>query len=169
MGCSWYTYAGTLKKVEEGWLLIPKYAQEWARTDKLKIKYGDEYNDFEMAKTPNENKTFNHLNGDVLIGIFKKLYNNENVDITLNDCYYRKYEFPYKNEKLENLRADGILSEASWSNTPYSLRITKDKSLTYETCKYYSPAGQIWHPSKDKDSFDQEKYDSDWNYYFEHV
>ena len=166
MGCSWYTYAGTLNKVEEGWLLIPNYAQEWAGTDKLKIKRGGEYADFEMAETPSKNEASNYLNGDVLIGIFKKLYHNENVDITLNDCYYKKYEFPYEDEKLENLRSDGIFSNADWCNKPYSLKITKDKSLTYKTCKYYSPAGQMWYPSKDKNCFDQKEYDSDWNYYF---
>lgn len=43
MGCSWYTYAGTLHKIEKGWLLIPKYAQKWAGTDKLEIAMGGEY------------------------------------------------------------------------------------------------------------------------------
>lgn len=170
MGCSWYTYAGTLNKVKEGWLLIPKYAQEWAGTDKLEIKCGGEYDDFEMTETPNKNKTFNYLNGDVLVGIFKKLYHNENIDITLKDCYYREHEFPYEDEKLDNLRSDGVFSEAPWAYAPYSLKITKDKSLTYETCKYYSPAGQIWHPAKDdpdyEEHFNQKEYDSDWNYYF---
>ena len=35
MGCSWYTYASTLAKVKQEYLLIPKYAQKWAGTDKL--------------------------------------------------------------------------------------------------------------------------------------
>ena len=75
MGCSWYTYAGTLHKIEKGWLLIPKYAQKWAGTDKLEITMGGEYDDFKMATTTLEKKSHTFLNGDVLIGIFEKLYN----------------------------------------------------------------------------------------------
>ena len=48
MGCSWYTYTGTLYQVKKGWLLIPKYAQEWAGTDKLEIAMGGDYDDFKI-------------------------------------------------------------------------------------------------------------------------
>lgn len=75
MGCSWFTYAGTLEEIKEGWLLIPQYAQKWAETNKLKIKRGGDYSDFEMAETPHDNKSLNFLDGNVLIGVFIKLYN----------------------------------------------------------------------------------------------
>lgn len=42
MGCSWFTYSGTFEEIKGGWLLIPDYAQEWAGTDKLKVKCGGE-------------------------------------------------------------------------------------------------------------------------------
>ena len=44
MGCSWFTYEGTLHEIKEGWLLIPKYAQEWARQDALQGKTNLEEN-----------------------------------------------------------------------------------------------------------------------------
>lgn len=169
MGCSWFTYAGTFEEIKEGWLLIPEYAQKWAGTDKLKIKRGGDYDDFEMAETPHDDKSLNFLDGNVLISIFIKLYNGENVDVPLKDCYYREYNFPYENEKLEDLRTDGIFSHAGWQYTPYSLKITKDESLTYETCKFYSPSGQIWFPEKDDPDFDKEDYKSSWEYYFGHI
>ena len=103
MGCSWFTYAGTFEEIKKGWLLIPEYAQEWAGTDKLKIKRGGDYSDFEMAETQHDDKSLNFLDGNVLIGIFKKIYNNEKVDVPLKDCYYREYNFPYENKKLEDL------------------------------------------------------------------
>lgn len=179
MGCSWFTYAGTFEEIKDGWLLIPDYAQEWAGTDKLKVKLGGDYDDFEMAETPHDDKSLNFLDGNVLIGVFIKLYNGEQVDVPLKDCYYKENDFPYKNEKLEDLRTDGIFSHAGWQYTPYSLKITKDESLTYETCKYYSPSGQISFTSEDdpeyEDYTDEEIeesrkiYDEYWNYYFGHI
>ena len=62
MGMSWYTYAGTLYQVKKGWLLIPKYAQEWAGTDKLEITMGGDYDDFKMATTPLEKKSHTFVN-----------------------------------------------------------------------------------------------------------
>ena len=44
---------------------------------------GGDYDDFKMATTPLEEKSHNFLNGDVLIGIFEKLYNGQKVDVTL--------------------------------------------------------------------------------------
>lgn len=183
MGCSWYIYAGTLEEIKEGWLLIPEYAQEWAGTDKLKVKRGGEYDDFEMVETSHDDKSLNFLNGDVLIGIFMKLYNGEKVDVNLNDCYYNEYNFPFDNKKLEDLRTKGIFSEAGWTYKPYSLKITKDESLTYETCKYYSPSGQISFMSEDDPDYEdeygdyteeelksrQKVYDEYWNHYFGHI
>ena len=154
MGCSWFTYAGTFEEIKEGWLLIPEYAQKWAGTDKLKIKRGGDYSDFEMAETPHDDKSLNFLDGDVLIGVFIKLYNGEQVDVTLKDCYYREYNFPYDNETLEDLRTEGISSHAGWKYTPYSLKITKDEFLTYETCKYYSPSGQISFSDEDDEEYE---------------
>ena len=179
MGCSWFTYAGTFEEIKEGWLLIPEYAQEWAGTDKLRVKRGGDYDDFQMAETPHEDKSLDFLNGDVLIGIFIKLYNNEKVDVSLNDCYFKEYDFPRENEKLEDLRTDGIFSHASWQYTPYSLKITKDDSLTYETCKFYSPSGQISFTGEDDPEYEdytdeelerrQKVYDEYWNHYFGHI
>lgn len=179
MGCSWFTYAGTFEEIKHGWLLIPEYAQEWAGTDKLKIKRGGDYSDFEMAETPHDDKSLNFLDGNVLICIFEKLYNEENVDVTLKDCYYRKYNFPYENKKLEDLRTDGIFSHAGWQYTPYSLKITKDESLTYETCKYYSPSGQISFSDEDDPEYEnytdeeieesRKIYDEYWSYYFGNI
>ena len=164
MGCSWFTYAGTFEEIKEGWLLIPEYAQKWAGTNKLKIKRGGDYDDFEMTETPHDDKSLNFLDGNVLIGIFIKLYNGEEVNVPLKDCYYREDNFPYENKKLEDLRTDGIFSHAGWQYTPYSLKITKDEYLTYETCKYYSPSGQISFTSED-----DPEYDEYWNYYFGHI
>ena len=183
MGCSWFTYAGTLNEIGKGWLLIPEYAQEWAGTNKLEIIRGGEYSDFEMAETPHEDKSLNFLDGNVLIGVFIKLYNEENVDVTLKDCYYREYNFPYENKKLEDLRTDGIFSNAGWQYTPYSLKITKDESLTYENCKFYSPSGQISFMNEDDPDYEDEYedyteeelehrkkvYDEYWNYYFGNI
>ena len=179
MGCSWFTYAGTFEEIKEGWLLLPEYAQKWAGTDKLKVKHGGDYSNFEMADTPHDDKSLNFLDGNVLIGIFIKLYNGENVDVTLKDCYYREYNFPYENKKLEDLRTDGIFSHAGWQYTPYSLKITKEESLTYETCKYYSPSGQISFTDEDdpeyEDYTDEEIeesrkiYDEYWSYYFGYI
>ena len=179
MGCSWFTYAGTFEEIQEGWLLIPEYAQEWAGTDKLKVKCGGDYADFEMAETPHDDKSFNFLDGNVLIGVFIKLYNGEKVDVPLKDCYYEEYKFPYENKKLEDLRTDGIFSHAGWQYTPYSLKITKDDSLTYETCKFYSPSGQISFTSEDDPEYEdyteeelehqQKIYDEYWNHYFGHI
>ena len=149
MGCSWFTYSGTFEEIKGGWLLIPDYAQEWAGTDKLKVKCGGDYNDFEMAETPHDDKSLDFLNGDVLIGIFIKLYNGEKVNVKLKDCYFKEYNFPFDNKKLEDLRTDGIFSHAGWQYTPYSLKITDDPSLTYEICKYYSPSGQISFTDED--------------------
>ena len=112
MGYSWFTYAETFEEIKHGWLLIPEYAQEWAGTDKLKVKHGGDYSDFEMVETPHNDKAFNYLDGNVLIGVFIKLYNGEKVDVSLKDCYYKEYNFPYENEKLEDLRSDGIFSHA---------------------------------------------------------
>lgn len=179
MGCSWFTYAGTFEEIKEGWLLIPEYAQKWAGTDKLKVKRGGDYSDFEMADTPHNDKSLNFLDGNVLIGVFIKLYNGEHVDVPLKDCYYREYDFPYENEKLEDLRTDGIFSHAGWQYTPYSLKITRDEYLTYETCKYYSPSGQISFTDEDDPELEdyteeelehrQKVYDSEWNYYFGNI
>ena len=179
MGCSWFTYAGTFEEIKEGWLLIPKYAQKWAGTDKIKIKRGGDYSDFKMAETTHDDKSLNFLDGNVLIGVFIKLYHDEKVDVTLKDCYYKEYNFPYENKKLENLRTDGIFSNAGWQYTPYSLKITKDESLTYETCKYYSPSGQISFSDEDDEEYEdytqeelehrQKIYDEYWNYYFGHI
>ena len=179
MGCSWFTYAGTFEEIKNGWLLIPDYAQEWAGTDKLKVKSGGDYADFEMAETPHDDKSFNFLDGNVLIGVFIKLYNGEKVDVPLKDCYYEEYKFPYENKKLEDLRTDGIFSQAGWQYTPYSLKITKDDSLTYETCKFYSPSGQISFTSEDDPEYEdytdeelerrQKIYDEYWNEYFGHI
>ena len=173
MGCSWYTYAGTLYQVKKGWLLIPKYAQEWAGTDKLEITMGGDYDDFKMATTPLEDKSHIFLNGDVLIGIFEKLYNGQDVDVTLKDCYYKEYEFPYDFKELENLRHHGINTNAPWTFTPYSLKITEDESKTYESCRYYSPSGQMWYPKDDDpyydEEFDQREYDQEWKQYFGNI
>lgn len=179
MGCSWFTYAGTLEEIKEGWLLIPQYAQKWAETDKLKVKCGGDYSNFEMAETPHDDKFLNFLDGNVLIGVFIKLYNGEQVDVTLKDCYYRKYNFPYDNKKLEDLRGNGIFSHAGWQYTPYSLKITDNPSLTYETCKYYSPSGQNSFTDEDDPEYEdytdeeikqnQKIYDEYWNYYFGHI
>lgn len=183
MGCSWFTYEGTLHEIKEGWLLIPEYAQEWAGTDKLKVKRGGDYSDFEMAETPHEDKSLNFLDGHVLIGVFIKLYNGENVDVTLKDCYFKGHKFPYDNEPLEDLRSDGIFSHADYQYTPYSLKITKDDSLTYETCKYYSPSGQNSFMSEDDPDYEdeyedyteeelenmQKTYNEYWEYYFGHI
>lgn len=173
MGCSWYTYAGTLTEVKQGYLLIPKYAQDWAGTDKLEIAMGGDYDDFKMVTTPLKEKSHNFLNGDVLIGIFEKLYNKENVDINLQDCYYKEYNFPYDNTTLEDLRLHGIDTQAAWTYKPYSLKITKDKSKTYESCDYYSPSGQMSYPEKDDPDFDEffdkQQYDQEWNSYFSNI
>ena len=179
MGCSWFTYAGTFEEIKNGWLLIPDYAQEWAGTDKLKVKSGGDYADFEMAETPHDDKTLNFLEGNVLIGVFIKLYNGEKVDVPLKDCYYEEYKFPYENKKLEDLRTDGIFSHAGWQYAPYSLKITKDESLTYETCKFYSPSGQISFTDEDDPEYEdyteeelerrQKIYDEYWNHYFGHI
>lgn len=173
MGCSWYTYAGTLKNIKKGWILIPEYAQDWAGTDKLEVARAGSYDDFKMDEIPHDDKTLNYLNGDLLIGVFKKLYKGEQVDVALEDCYYKEYGFPYNDETLENLRCDGIYSDASRSCMPYSLKVTDDPSLTYETCKYYSPASQAWYPEKDhfayEELYDQKEYDKEWNYYFGNV
>ena len=171
MGMSWYTYAGTLYQVKKkGWLLIPKYAQEWAGTDKLEITMGGEYDDFKMATTPLEDKSHIFLNGDVLIGIFEKLYNGQDVDVTLKDCYYEEFEFPHDFKQLEDLRHHGINTGAPWTFTPYSLKITEDESETYESCKYYSPSGQMWYPEEDEPDFEeffnQQEYNQKWDYYF---
>jgi hypothetical protein len=170
MGCSWYTYAGTLYQVKKGWLLIPKYAQKWAGTDKLEIAMGGEYDDFKMATTPLKEKSHTFLNGDVLIGIFEKLYNNQKVDVTLKDCYYEEFEVPYDFKQLEDLRHHGINTSAPWTFTPYSLKITKNESETYESCKYYSPSGQMWYPEEDdpdfEEFFDQQEYNQEWKQYF---
>ena len=183
MGCSWFTYAGTLEEIKEGWLLIPEYAQEWAGTDKLEVIRGGEYSDFEMAETPHDDKSLNFLDGDVLIGVFIKLYNGEKVDVSLKDCYYKKYNFPYYNKKLEDLRSDGIFSHAGCQYAPYSLKITKDEFLTYETCKYYSPSGQNSFMSEDDPDYEdeyedyteeelehlQKTYNEYWEYYFGNI
>ena len=183
MGCSWFTYAGTFEEIKKGWLLIPEYAQEWAGTDKLKIKRGGDYSDFEMAETQHDDKSLNFLDGNVLIGIFKKIYNNEKVDVPLKDCYYREYNFPYENKKLEDLRTDGIFSNAGWQYTPYSLKFTKDESSTYENCIFYSPSGQISFMNEDDPDYEDEYedyteeelehrkkvYDEYWNYYFGNI
>lgn len=183
MGCSWFTYAGTFEEIKKGWLLIPEYAQEWAGTDKLEVIRGGEYSDFEMAETPHDDKSLNFLDGNVLIGVFIKLYNGEKVDISLKDCYYKEYNFPYENEKLEDLRSDGIFSNAGWQYTPYSLKITDNPSLTYETCKYYSPSGQISFSDEDDEEYEnytqeelkeelerrQKIYDEYWNEYFGYI
>lgn len=173
MGCSWFTYAGTFEEIKEGWLLIPDYAQEWAGTDKLRVKRGRDRADFEMAETPHDDKSFTNLSGHLLIGVFKKLYNGNKVDVSLKDCYFKEYNSLYENKKLEDLRAYGILSQAGWEYEPYSLKITKDESLTYETCKYYSPSGQNSFMSEDdpdyEDFFDQKVYDEYWNEYFGHI
>ena len=179
MGCSWFTYAGTFEEIKHGWLLIPEYAQEWAGTDKLEIKCGREYSDFEMAKTPHKDKSLNFLDGHVLIGVFIKLYNGENVDVTLKDCYFREHDFPYDNEPLEDLRSDGIFSHANYQYTPYGLKITKDESLTYEDCRFYSPSGQISFTDEDDPEYEdyteeelehrQKVYNEYWNYYFGHI
>ena len=132
-----------------------------------------------MAETPHDDKTINFLDGDVLIGVFIKLYNGEKVNVPLKDCYYREYNFPYKNEKFEDLRSDGILSHAGQQYTPYSLKITDDPSLTYETCKYYSPSGQIsftYEYDPEYEDYTEEElehrqkiYDEYWNEYFGHI
>lgn len=179
MGCSWFTYAGTFEEIKEGWLLIPEYAQEWAGTDKLRVKCGGDYNDFKMKETPHADKSLNYLNGDVLIGIFIKLYNGEKVDVALEDCYFKECNFPHNNKKLNDLRTDSIFSHASWQYTPYSLKVTDDPSLTYETCKYYSPSGQISFTDEDDPEYEdytgeeleqnQKIYDEFWNYYFGNI
>lgn len=183
MGCSWFTYAGTFEEIKHGWLLIPEYAQDWAGTDKLEIKCGGEYSDFEMAKTPHKDKSLNFLDGHVLIGVFIKLYNGENLDVKLKDCYFKEHDFPYDNETLEDLRSDGIFSHADYQYTPYSLKITKDDSLTYETCKYYSPSGQNSFMSEDDPDYEdeyedyteeelkhlRETYNEYWEYYFGNI
>lgn len=170
MGISWYTYAGTLYQVKKGWLLIPKYAQEWAGTDKLEITMGGDYADFKIKLESDSHNQKDYLDGHVLIGIFEKLYNNENIDIKLQDCYYKEYDFPYENTILENLRHHGINTQASWTYKPYSLKITKDKSETYESCRYYSPSGQMWYSDEDDpyydEKFDQRGYDQEWKHYF---
>ena len=173
MGMSWYTYAGALYQVKKGWLLIPKYAQEWAGTDKLEITMGGDYDDFKMATTPLEKKSHTFLNGDVLIGIFEKLYNGQKVDVTLKDCYYEEFEFPYDFKQLEDLRHHGINTSAPWSFKPYSLKITKDESETYESCRYYSPSGQMWYPEEDdpdfEEFFNQREYEQEWKQYFGNI
>lgn len=179
MGCSWFTYAGTFEEIKHGWLLIPEYAQDWVGTDKLEIKCGGKYSDFEMAKTPHKNKSLNFLDGHILIGVFIKLYNGENVNVTLRDCYFKEHDFPYDNEPLEDLRSDGIFSHADYQYTPYSLKITKDESLTYEDCKFYSPSGQISFTDEDDPEYEdyteeelehrQKVYNEYWNHYFGHI
>lgn len=173
MGCSWYTYAGTLHKIEKGWLLIPKYAQKWAGTDKLEIIKGGEYADFKIKLKSDPHNQKDYLDGHVLIGIFEKLYNKENVDINLQDCYYEEDDFPYENTTLENLRHHGIDTQAAWTYKPYSLKITKDESETYESCEYYSPSGQMWYPEEDdpdfEEFFDQQEYNQEWKQYFGNI
>ena len=166
MGCSWFTYAGTFTEIETGYLLIPEYAQEWAGTDKFTITQGGDYADFAIKEAPLP--SYNYLNGHTLIRIFEKLYNDENVPVSLNDCFYEKYEYPYENETLENLRSDGIFSHADRHNTPYSLKITKNPKLTYETCPYFSPCGQFSYEDEEKEESEKHSphYQKEWNYYF---
>lgn len=148
MGCSWYSYAGTLYQIETGYLLIPQYAQKWAGTDKLEIKCGGQYNDFEMTDTPHKDKNRKFLNGNVLSGIFEMLYNGEEPKITLEECYFEDGDFPY-NSEIEKLRHEGINNQSSWQQTPYSMKIVplSAKNLTYETCPTYSPSSQeVYYP-----------------------
>lgn len=149
MGCSWYSYAGTLYQISTGYLLIPQYAQKWAGTDKLEIKRGGEYCDFEMANTPHENKNRNFLDGNVLSGIFEMLYNGEEPEVTFDECYYEEDNFPYHDDRLEKLRHEGISNQSSWQHTPYSMKVVplSVKNLTYEACPTYSPSSQeVYYP-----------------------
>lgn len=134
---------------------------------------GGDYDDFKMAKTPHKNKSLNFLNGDVLVGAFQRLYNGERVDVALKDCYYREYDFPFELKPIEKLRLEGIYSNALWSYMPYSLKVTDNPSLTYDTCQYYSPSSQIWYPNPDEpdyeDEFNQESYNEVWNHYFGNI
>ena len=75
------------------------------------------------------------------------------------------------------------MSHAGWQYAPYSLKITKEESLTYEDCKYYSPSGQISFSDEDDEEYEdyteeelkeeleykQKVYDKYWNHYFGNI
>lgn len=162
MGQSWYTYAGTLYKVEKGYLLIPKYAQSFFKADKLLVESSTNYNDFEMAETPSANKNKKYLNGHVLSGIFQELYFGSTPKIALEDCYFEENKFPDDNEDFSELRTTGIFNNADWQNAPFSIKVVPlfASNLTYETCATYSPSTQqsyfpVGHEQYDPDREEQ--------------
>lgn len=156
MGCSDYNYAGTLEMIHHGWLLIPKYAQDWVGTDKLEIEKSGEYADFVMLKTPDKTRT--NLDGHVLSAIFKDLYEGETPKVSLNECYYDPIN-PYDDEILEDYRTTGIFEIPYDRETPYSIKVVKDKNTTYETTAHYSTASQNWLWGKEHPNYDF--YDED--------
>ena len=158
MAVSWFTYAGTFKDITTGYLLIPEYAQKWAGTDKLTIIKNGEFADFAIKEAPNP--TSNYIDGYVLIGIFEKLYKGEKAPISLTECFREKWNPSGYNKSLNELFSNGLSTEAYHQETPYSLKITNDPTLTYETCPHYSPCGQFYD---DEQKLNHQKY---WNDYF---
>lgn len=158
MAVSWFTYAGTFKDITTGNLLIPDYAQEWAGTNKLTITQSGEFADFAIAEAPNPRS--NYIDGYVLIGIFEKLYKGEKAPVSLTECFRENWNPSRGNKTFNKLFNKGLATKAYCHETPYSLKITKDPTLTYETCPYYSPCGQFYN---DEEESNNQKY---WNVYF---
>lgn len=158
MAVSWFTYAGTFKNITTGYLLIPEYAQEWAGTDKLTIIENGEFADFAIKEAPNP--TTNYIDGYVLIGIFKTLYKGEKAPVSLTDCFHENWNPSRGNKSLNQLFNNGLATKSYRKQTPYSLKITDNPNLTYETCPHYSPCGQFYD---DEQKLNHQKY---WNDYF---
>ena len=76
-----------------------------------------------------------------------------------------------KRKKVKTWAVHG--TQAAWTYKPYSLKITKDESETYESCEYYSPSGQMWYPEENdpdfEEFFDQQEYNQEWDYYFGNI
>lgn len=144
MGCSWFTYAGTCLKAEEGYILIPEYAQNWAGTDKIKILEARDYSEFKL-----ENGKF--IDGNMLIGIFNSIFEEEEVPLTLDQMYFDEHDEIYDSKVKNDLRFKGICSGAYTSLCEYSLKVVLSDEFTYEEVETFSPSGQLYEPLDDDD------------------
>lgn len=140
MGSFNFNYADKQEIASKGFILIPEFAQEYFKTDKIKVIAYNDYGNFKVKK----NK---FVNLHVIQGIVLSIYENEIPDFQVEEVFFSEYDYK---SKLEKYRIKSIYDEnlscifGKYNTTSKCpMKVVTDENLSYETTPYATVSGQF--------------------------
>lgn len=141
MGSFDFGYADKIGRASKGAILIPKHAVDFFQTDKIKVKRYDDYGHFIVDKDI-------FVDAYVIQGIVVKLAQGEEIPFTVEDIFFKTYDYSSALEKYRLAGIDDYHDHISYSGkgvtttAKYPLKIVSAVKFTYEQIKTASASGQ---------------------------